>query len=407
MVSLSLGGTVSGQSSLHTSDGILPEAELRSFPSESHWAFQQAGTETRIESQRIVRWGSWPGIRQEQAVWLSNGSWLCGDIRLPTAETVEVDSDWLQYPTLPLRAVRGLLLMPPRSLARWLDLQSQMESARGERDVLWLTRGRKLSGVIRWPANAANSSPIQALQVDAGGQLVDLPLHEIQAIVFSPALLGALPQNPPGWLIGLVDGSLLQATSLVPSSSRMTLDLGVVGKAVSYDPPQEFARSLVLASRDTAGTSPLSRQPVASYRHLPDSTLSWQLGTDRDCLGRPLCTSTGITPSGLAMHSDSQVAYRWDGSPARLLAEVRLALPPPQADGRLGSVHCQVLLAREGALQTVHEFSLDRRPTAPHGSVEYIDLDITGAKLIVLVTEKSDFAQYGDHCLWLDARVTP
>jgi hypothetical protein len=59
------------------------------------------------------------------------------------------------------------------------------------------------------------------------------------------------------------------------------------------------------------------------------------------------------------------------------------------------------MLARGGKLQQVATFNLDRSET----SAKPVDVDISGAQLLVLVTEEADFAQYGDHVLWLDARI--
>jgi len=154
-------------------------------------------------------------------------------------------------------------------------------------------------------------------------------------------------------------------------------------------------------------TSFLSDLTPARYRHLPDSTLSWELGADRDVMGGPLHTKQSIFLRGLATHSSSQVAYRWDGSPVRMLAEVTLAAALPGAAERLGSVACQVLIARDGKLQTVHSFSLRRSAEGTAQSVEMIDLELPDAQLIVLVTDKADYGQYGDHVLWLDARLHP
>jgi len=101
------------------------------------------------------------------------------------------------------------------------------------------------------------------------------------------------------------------------------------------------------------------------------------------------------------MHSSSQVAYRLDGSEKRMLVEVQLAKPADGANEQLGSVNCQVMVARAGKLQQIADFHLDRSRSDPH----FLDLDISGSQLLVLVTDQSDFAQYGDHVLWLDARI--
>jgi hypothetical protein len=150
----------------------------------------------------------------------------------------------------------------------------------------------------------------------------------------------------------------------------------------------------------------LSDLVPARYRHVSDSTLRWELGIDRDLFGAALHTDSSLYLRGLASHSSSQIAYRWDGSPVRLLAEVTLAAAAPGSAAQLGSVDCQVLVARGGKLQSVHTFSLRRTAQGATQMVELIDLELRDAQLIVLVTDKSDYGQYGDHVLWLDARLS-
>ncbi len=133
--------------------------------------------------------------------------------------------------------------------------------------------------------------------------------------------------------------------------------------------------------------------------------MNWPLGKNRDLLGRPLLQRTsdgvGIVDRGLATHSASQVAYRLDGKPAKFLAEVVMALPSEGAAEELGNAVCQVLLARNGKLQSAAKIQLDRlQPQS-----QRVEVDLSDAQLLVLVTEQDDYSQFGDHILWLDARI--
>jgi hypothetical protein len=65
------------------------------------------------------------------------------------------------------------------------------------------------------------------------------------------------------------------------------------------------------------------------------------------------------------------------------------------------------MLARGSELETVERFSLQRKPDLRTPAVKLLDIDLSRAKLVVLVTEKADFGQYGDQVLWLDARIAP
>ncbi|MCA9160913.1 MAG: NPCBM/NEW2 domain-containing protein, partial [Planctomycetales bacterium] len=337
--------------------------------------------------------------------WLSDDSFLCGQVSID-ATGVTLTNDWLQAPSLAWKVVRGLVLAPPRTLDNWLALHAQMQSASGEEDRVWLVDGKRLGGIVRvGEARDVRGEP--TLHVDSSGQSISLRWTDIQAIVFSPTLLGSVPEHHGATQLSLVDGSRLWTTQFAPSSTGLELTLECGEQLQSIDDSSIFTGSVLGIARPSAATTFLSDLTPARYRHLPDSTLSWELGTDRDVMGGPLHTEHSIFLRGLATHSSSQVAYRWDGSPVRMLAEVTLAAALPGAAERMGSVACQVLIARDGKLQTVHSFSLRRGAEGTAQPVEWIALDLRDAQLIVLVTDKADYGQYGDHVLWLDARLHP
>ncbi len=406
---------------LHTLDTIQPDAKLLALNSDGRWSFAVGERETQLAAEQIVRWGAWTGALDDSAAWLADDSLVCGELIL-SASGVALASDWLDVPPLAWNSIRGLVLAPPRTLDNWLVLQAQMQAVDGEEDVLWLANGTRLKGIVRW--DDASDSPIgQTLGIDvgaggvgggdvleggSGGQSIRIPLAEIKAIVFSPALLGPVPEQRGTIWISLQDGSRLKTTRIDVSPTGVQLALAGGLQLTSLDSPEQFVSAVVgIARPSAAGTQFLSELSPASYRHLPDSTLSWELGVDRDVLGDALHTRRGIFERGLATHSVSQVAYRWDGSAARLLAEVRLAAAPPGAAERLGSVACKILVARGGELQTAHAFELQRAAHGQSPPVELVDVALQDARLIVLVTDKSDYGQYGDHVLWLDARLTP
>ncbi len=388
---------------LHTLDGIQRDVKLRGIDSSGTWSFEVASQQAKLSAERIVRWGAWSGVLNDQAVWLSDDSFVCGQVDM-NATGVVLTNDWLQVPTLAWNAVRGLVVAPPRTLDNWLALQTQMQASSGEEDTVWLVDGRRLSGIVRVDSSR-DAQGEQTIHVDSAGQSIPLRLSAIQAIVFSPALLGPVREHRGATQLCLVDGSRLWTMQVnsSPTGVRLTLDSGL--QLQSIDDSSAFVGSISGIARPTAMTTFLSDLAPARYRHLSDSTLHWELGTDRDVMGAALHTEHSIFLRGLATHSSSQVAYRWDGSPVRLLAEATLAAAPPGSAQRLGSVACQVLVARGGELQTVLSFSMQRATEGTAQPIEMLELDLQDAKLIVLVTDKADYGQYGDHILWLDARL--
>jgi hypothetical protein len=357
-----------------------------------------------------VRWGSWPGLTRRQAVWLSDGSWLAGELSIAPGPRVEVESDWFQVPPVDLAIVRGIVVNPPASLHEWLRLQSQMVAAEGRQDVIWLMNNQRVSGVIRWPEGGKRPLDGQQLTLEgSNNQRVTIAWNDIQAIVLSPTLLGPVPASP-AQSVGFVDGSLLHYDALkigVWGTTTLQLPSGLELEGIA--PKAEWLAAIrYLASRPGEVVF-LSELEPASYRQASDNQLTWELGRDVDCYGKPLIirmeehAAPGIVPKGLAMHAPAQVAFRLEPTQRRFLAQATLALPDPQTTLRFGNVVCRVLVARNGKLEEVQQFSLSA--TAADQPQQLVDVDLTGAQLLVLLVEKGEFGSLGDHVLWLDARV--
>ena len=379
---------------LHLSDRIVAEARLAGV-SAAGWSFALPG-QPDITQVQVVRYGSWSGLTRQQAVWLSDGSWIAGELQMTETQRVAIEADWLQVPDVPLASVRGLVINPPASLHGWLVLQEQMQAAEGSQDVVWLMNQQRVAGVIRWNPGG-DSLDLEG----ANKQRVAVKWDEIQALVLSPTLLGPLPTKPLPRL-GLADGTLLNysnmdATAAVP---RFQLPSGIEVKALA--PLADWFASVQYLQEYPASFQFLSDMQPASYRQASDNELTWELGVDRDCGQRSLLTQGGIVAKGIAMHGPAQVAYRCSGE-GKFLAQVILADPDPQTTLKLGNVVCRVLLARGGKLEEVSKFGLSRGSEGQ--TQQLVEVDLTGAQLLVLLVEKGEFGSIGDHVLWLDARI--
>ena len=271
--------------------------------------------------------------------------------------------------------------------------------------MIWLRGKKQLIGLVRWPSGGLTLE--DELRIDIRGESIQAAMVDVEAIALSPALHPPLKQESGGKVIGLEDGSLLQVSKWKVLPNKVQLSLLSLNDIVTWDGQAEFASSVRYLSSMPGGAVFLSSLEPASYRHITDSTLAWPLGRDRDLWGRPLMisheNSVGEVFHGLAMHSSSQVAYRWDRSAGRFLSEVRLAVPQPGSFTELGDADCRVLLAREGKLVEVDAFHLNRR--SEKSDYHTVDVDLSNAQLLVLVVEQGTLGQYGDHVLWLDARI--
>ncbi len=391
---------VRAQTVLHTETEIYPSARLVELDQSLNWKFAVAEQSVTLASTQVVRWGAWAGVTRNSAVWLSDGSWLVGDLQIATPDKVTLSSDWFQPVSIPLRSIRGLVRVAPASIAAWNRLQQQLESTSGGRDIVWLAADRQVAGIVRIELNEPPDTGA-VLAIENAAQTIRLDWAEVQTLVFSPALMGKLPALTDELALGLVDGSHLQVRKLnhAGESVRLTLVCGL--ELTSLDLRTEFSAGVSLLTSPSPRSTFLGNMEPANYRNISHTRIEWPLGTNRDLYGRPLMTEWGIVDRGIAVHSSSQVAYRWDGSRARLLAEVMLAKPPEVSDRDLGSVGCQVLLARNGKLESVKKFSVSRDSSQPI----LLNIDLTDAQLIALVTEQGDFGPYGDHLLWLEARI--
>lgn len=390
---------VQAQQLLHTHNKIYPATSLLAIDSQLAWKFGNATGDKTLPSTEIVRWGAWVGVTRNAAVWLNDGSWLVGELDSITPESVSVRSDWLDEVTIPLRNVRGIVKVAPASLAVWNQLQRQMETTTGSRDNVWLAGGRQVSGILR--IDPSDGSTADSYGIENAGEQTRVAWSDTQAIAFSPALLGPLPAQSNHLVVGLTDGSRLNVRSVQIDDTRLKFQLVGGVEVQSLDQPNDFVAGVnLLANRPTNVTFLADLEP-ANYRNISHTRIPWPLGKNRDLLGRPLMNAIGVIDRGLSMHSSSQAAYRWDGSAARLLSEVLLAAPPNSVSSDLASVNGQVLVARGGKLETVMNFEIDRNTTE---SI-LVDVDLTGVQLVALVTEQGNFGPYGDHLLWLDARI--
>ncbi|MCC6508995.1 MAG: NPCBM/NEW2 domain-containing protein, partial [Pirellulaceae bacterium] len=202
------------------------------------------------------------------------------------------------------------------------------------------------------------------------------------------------------------DGSHLQVERIQRrADGRVQLTLGDQRSLVSLDDSSQFVQQINSLIASPKGVIWLSNLEPARYRALDESgRLEWPLGRDRDLFGQPLFDQWNqAIERALVVHAPAQVAYRWDGSKAKFLADISI-LPnrsPAGTDLALGSASCKVMLARNGQLSDAFQSVVLRHGDKPVS----IDLDVTDAQLIVLLVDPADESTLGDHVLWQDARV--
>lgn len=403
---------------LHLPDKRFKEAKLTGIQGKQlEFSVAKSTGNQTIATQQVVRWGSWRGIIGSQAVWMSDGSWLSGQVQLSNRNQLRLQSKWLNLPELPFRSIRAVVYTPVASLADWIAMEQMLKSLSGENDVVWLRDRKQLTGVIELDSLTEDA---KELSIKVADQKVSVPLEEIAALAFSPSLFSEVNAEP-ALQIGIDDGSLLRAVEFSIADGKANFVLPSLAKVASLDDTSEFVRAVTLVQNSPiAKLQRMDQLKPASYRHISDSTLEFSLGVNEDVYGKPLVQGSqrhaGIVFHGLALHGASQVAYRWDRSPAKLLAELHMA----DSESNLGNARCKVMLVRNGKLETVWEATLSNKATSDSiastrtssdrnqgntGLGIPVEIDIADAQLVVLVVEKGEQGQLGDHVLWLDARI--
>lgn len=407
---------------LHLADQRLADARLIDITEQGEFTFQlgaqtgaqtgsQAGAATRsFAGRQIVRWGRQRASAGSALVWLADGSWLAGQLQWKSEQQFELISDWFAPIELQINQVRGLVLQPPVSLKRFGELEKRMQRVTGSADAIWNARSEQLSGVLTLelrPAVEAElpPSPVWVLKTSASAEPIELESDAVQAIVFSPILRRSV-RPPEGTVhLDLRDGSRLNVTAIT-RSAKGSLQLALADNRLleALDSSTQFASAVARITAEPQGITWLGALEPARYRFAQQSgELTWPLGRNQDLFGQPLSLGGEAVPHGLAMHAPSQAAYRWDGRPAKFLAEVSLyrvadGLPTP-----VGSAECKVLVARQGKLVEIFRSPV-LRATTPAVPIE---LDVSDAQLVVLLVEQADQGPVGDHVLWREARLAP
>jgi hypothetical protein len=404
ILALTFVATVSAQTQqiLHQADRIVPLASLDSW-SQRGWKFH--GNDGAVyEAQWPVRWGVFRGIVGHQAVWLSDGSWIAGKIFLVNDHHLEIRHDWLDVTTIPLAAVRAVLLQPSASLRDWMEWQVRFQQLQGDQDVVWLGNERQVAGVIQWSQLSSNA---QSLTMTISNRTHEVPSDQIAAIGMSPALLEPILDNQKSLRMGLDAGTLLNVTDVASAGQRLTFNSFALGKVTTLESSQKFIKAVNFLSADQIpGVEFLSHQTPSTYRFLSETELKFELGTNRGVDGDPLlvggASRGGMVFSGLEMHSSAQVAYRLESYTGKLLTEARLA-HPLHSSSRLGHVRCKILTSTGDTLQVAQEFTLGRG--IADVQLKTIEVELNKAKMIALVVEKAEQGQWADRVQWLDARL--
>jgi hypothetical protein len=298
-----------------------------------------------------------------------------------TDTSLDVQSDSLGKMALPLDCLVGLILANPDQTS--LALESFWDRILVEprsTEVVWLLNGDRLAGGFL----GLNDRTIK-LQID--GKPMDIERSGVLGVGFEPAL-ASYPRPKADYVEAtLRDGTRLGLTGI-------KLEGGVISGRTRFGHSVRFPlEELVRVTARTASVVYLSeRTPVqASYASYIGPTRPYR--KDRTVDGHLFQLSRQTYDRGLGAQSRTLLAFRIEPGDRRFQAKVGV----DDRAGPLGSVVFRVLLDNQQRFQSP---ALSARDLP-----RQIDLDLSGARFLILITEFGERGSVRDLADWVEARV--
>jgi hypothetical protein len=281
---------------------------------------------------------------------------------------------------VPLDCVLGLILSPPSENDAFDRLWDRVRNEPRTAEMVWLANGDLMKGSFLGLDERAVK-----LQID--GKPVELDRTGVVAVGFDPAVLHYA--RPPGDYLELsfVDGSRLGVSSAeitkgeIKGTTRFGQTIQVpVGEVLRIDPRTDVVVPLT------------ERQPDAqTYVAYVGPTQPFR--TDATVDGHRLQLAGQTYERGLGTQSRTLLAYKLKPGDLRFQALVGV----DERAGTLGSVVFRVLLDGQPQVTTPSMGSKD----PPHA----IDLDVSKAKVLILISEFGDRGDVRDIADWVEPRL--
>ncbi|WP_442484746.1 NPCBM/NEW2 domain-containing protein [Aeoliella sp. SH292] len=333
-----------------------------------------------------VRWGHPAEPARRPMLYFGKQSILVAKVDWTGKVPASIDADFVTIATttfgavqLPRRDARVLLVEAAKEpeLTRRLLREAKNPSTQ---DRVWLVEGDLLTGnVVGFDGTT--------LDLEFSGQKLPVLASSIAAIAFAKReqQTGTAPQL----LVGLGDGSLVEAASATFDAKKLTVR-SFVELTSKTAPNVVFVQSLAPEITYLSDLDPVD------FRHTPYFTGEWPLGRDRNLVGEELKSSGVRHAKGLAMHSASRAVYRVPEGASEFAADI--ALDDTVAGS--GSVVFRVYLVTADGLKPAYESPVIRGGDAPVP----VSVPLDGASALVLIVDYADYGDERDHANWLDAR---
>jgi len=357
--------------------------------------FRVDDQEQQVTQEKLLRWSTPRSSQAASELVLIDGShlvlaesWAGKSVLRLEAETVAATTKLLGEVSFARAKLRAILLRAPTDPLERVRLLEELTAAKQIADRLIMSSGDIITGRCLEIG--------EAIWFEAGGtgKPLELPLSdEIVGIA-----LGGVAPNPNAGriVVGLRDGSLLVAESLVAGADQLRLKL-----AGDMELSGDGLRDVVYLRSITSSAKYLSDLEPAAYRHVPYLEIPWRCRRDRNVLGGPLAVAGRTYPKGLGMHSASRLTYDLQQEPLKEYARFVSQVALDDASTDRGSVVFRVYLRKADDWQEAYSSPVMRGGDPP----QKIAVELGAATQIALVTDYADRGDERDYANWLDARL--
>ena len=368
-------------------DGSTASGRIRQIGPQGRVVLTDGATETAIPLDRLVKLtregDQHAAVPEGSLVLFPGGDRLRAQIGKSSETTLEVTAALLGEAPLaiPIDAPLALLLAPPADPAAHEAILAKLRDEPRKSEVLLTTSDDRLIGGF-----LGLGTDKVAFQRENGPPEIDRA--RVAAIEFDPSVAN-YPEPKGAWLeFTFLDGSRLGARSARVEHGQLVLEtrFGATVKA-----------SIGLLSRVHARGGPVAyladrKEAHAEYvGYLGEHRKSY--GRNKTADGRVLKLGGQPYDRGLGTQSRTLLAYRLDPRDRRFQAAVGL----DDRAGPLGSVVFRVLVdGKERAITP---------PMTARDAPRTLDVDLTGARVLILATEFGDRGDVQDLADWIEARI--
>ena len=332
---------------------------------------------------KLIREGSTPLMSSDggSVILFPEGDRLYRSVIGPAGETsIEVQSFALGTLSVPLDSVLALILAPPTETDAVYALAARIRDEPRTSEVLWLANGDRLAGGLL----GLDDKKI-AFKPSTGK--VELDRSGVIALAFDPKLVNYPAPKGPFYELTLVDGSRLGVTAVHVEGGQLqaTTRYGQTIKVPLGELAQIHTKGGTVAY--------LSERSPTLTRYISYLGPTRPVRTDRAIDGQPLRVGGKVYDRGLGTQSRTYLAYRLEPGIKRLQALVGLN----DRAGPLGSVVFRVVVDGEEKFASP--------PMSVRDTPKSIDINVAGAKSIVLITDFGERGEVRDHADWVEARL--